>query len=85
MDKVLHAIKNFMRDVDGVNSEKSFTDTHVFSDCCYIVKAEATVFFRVIDKETGQEVKDANVQFGLVAAHDSGLMTFEGSVEDVMT
>lgn len=72
---ILKAVEQFKKSIieDG---EEQFTDKHIFEDCCFVVRAIAKVYCIVIDKETGEQVKDANIQFALLAVDDSDKMDF---------
>lgn len=76
MSEILKGAKNLRKEPIG-DGESRFTDTHIFTDCCYIVKAVAQVHYIVIDVETGELVKNADIRFALQAANDVDEMHFE--------
>lgn len=59
--------------------EQLSTDTHVFENSQHEVRATATVYCIVTDKDTGEVVKfgDHNIQFHLGAVDDSDEMDFK--------
>jgi len=78
---IIESAKTFKKNVIE-EGETTFTDTHVFEDCCFVVRAVACVSYIVIDKETGKQIKDQYIGFALQAVDDSDLMNFVEMEED---
>jgi len=73
--------KSFKKSVIG-DGEESWTETHVFEDCYYVVRATAKVYYIVIDKEKEEQVKDQNINFRLRAVGDIDEMDFVRNEEE---
>ena len=78
---IIEGVKTFKKNVIE-EGETSFTDTHVFDNCCIVVRAVAHVSYIVIDKETGKQIKDHHIGFALQAVDDSDEMSFVEMEED---